>query len=162
MKGLRNRIAFKLAYLEEIDEPYTIHYENENLHWIYSTVRTRKKDGYFGIHGDFQMDFDDSTALETIEMRKGELKSGKFHEQFLALIPDTTNIIICYDGGDPELEISTKAFLSNPTKFLSHPDTWIITTDKKWIIEHIQDQETIRFIQLQQSTPTLVKKIVFK
>ncbi|TSJ41608.1 hypothetical protein [Fluviicola chungangensis] len=162
LKGLRNRIAFQLAYLDEIDQPYTIHYESENLHWIYSTVQTRKKDGYFGIHGDFQMDVNDSTTIETIEMRKEELNSGKFQQQFLALIPDTTNIVICYDGGDPELEISAKTFLSNPTKFISHPDTWIITTDKKWIIEHILDQEAIRFIQIQLSTPTLVKKILFK
>lgn len=162
LKELRNRIAFQLAYLDEIDQPYTIQYENENLHWIYSSVRTRKKDGYFGIHGDFQIDVDDSTAIETIEMRKKELNSGKFQQQFLALIPDTTNIVICYDGGDPELEITAKAFLSNPTKFISYPDTWIITNDKKWIIEHILDQETIRFIQLQLSKPSLVKKILFK
>ena len=160
LKGLRNRITFQLAYLDEIDQPYIIHYEHENLHWIYSNVRTRRKDGYFGIHGDFQIDVDDSTAMETVEMREEELNSGKFQQQFLALIPDTTNIVICYDGGDPELEISAKAFLSNPTKFISHPDTWIITADKHWIIEYIMDQEAIRFIQLEQSIPTLIKKII--
>ena len=80
----------------------------------------------------------------------------------MELIPDNTNLIICYDGGDPELEIPVKAFLSNPEKFISHPDTWMITTEKKWIIEYILDQEAIRFIQLQQSTPTLAKKIIVK
>jgi hypothetical protein len=162
LKKLRNRISSKLTYLDEIDQPYIIHYESENLNWIYSTVETRKKDGYFGIHGDFQIDVNDSTAIETVEMREEEIKSGKFQEQFLKLIPDNINIIICCDGGDPELEISAKSFLSNPAKFLSHPDSWIITTDKKWIIEYILDQEAIRFIQLQQSIPTLVNKIIIK
>lgn len=160
LKELRNRIAFKLAYLEELNQPYTIHYENEHLYWIYSTVRNRKKDGYFGVHGDFQIDVDDSTALETIEMSEEELNSGQFQEQFLKLIPDNSSVVICYDGGDPELEISAQSFLSNPTKFISHPDSWVITSDKHWIIEYIMDQEAIRFIQLEQSTPTLIKKII--
>lgn len=162
LKGLRNRIPFKLDYLDEINQPYTIHYEHENLHWIYSNVRTRRKDGYFGIHGDFQIDVDDSTATETVEMRKEELNSGKFQEQFLKLIPDNRSVVICYDGGDPELEISAQSFLSNPTKFISHPDSWVMTSDKHWIIESILEQEVIRFIRLQQSTPTLIKKIIVK
>ena len=159
LKGLRNRIAFKLDYLDEINQPYTIHYESENLNWIYSNVRIRKKDGYFGIHGDFQIDVNDSAAVETFEMSEEEMNSGGFQQHFLKLIPNNINLIICYDGGDPELEISAKALLSNPTKFISHPDSWMITTDKQWIIEYIMDQDSIRFIQLEQSTPILVKKI---
>ncbi len=162
LKKLRDRIAPKLAHLEKTGEPYTIHYENENLNWIYSTVSTRKKDGYFGIHGDFQIDVDDSTAIEIIEMREEEINSGKFREQFSTLIPDNMNVIVCYDGGDPELEISATSFLSHPTKFLTHPDTWTITIDKQWIIEYIWDQEVIRFIQLQESVPTLIKRIVLE
>lgn len=162
LKGLRNRIPFKLDYLDEINQPYTIHYESENLNWIYSNVRIRKKDGYFGIHGDFQIDVDDSTAIETFEMSEEEMNSGGFQQQFLKLIPDNINLIICHDGGDPELEISAKTLLSNPIKFISYPDCWMITTDKQWIIEYIMDQDAIRFIQLQHAIPTLVNKIIIK
>ena len=162
LKNLRDRITPKLAYLEKIGQPYIIHYESENLNWIYSTVRIRKKDGYFGIHGDFQIDVDDSAAIETIKMREEEINSVKFQEQLLKIIPDNINVIVCYDGGDPELQISVRSFLSHPTKFLSNPDTWTITTDKHWVIEYIWDQEVIKFIQLQESVPTLIKKIVLK
>lgn len=162
LKKLRDRISPQLAHLEKMGQPFIIHYEGENLNWIYSTVRIRKKDGYYGLHGDFQIDVDDSAAIETIKMREEEINSSKFQEQFSTLIPDNINVIVCYDGGDPELEISVRSFFYHPTKFLSHPDTWIITNDKHWVIEYIWDQEVIRFIQLQESIPTLIKKIAIE
>lgn len=161
LRELSERLAPQLAHLEKSSESYGLYYEFENLNWIDSNVLVRKRDGYTGVYGDFQIDVDDSTAKSTLNMSIKDLNSDKFQGQFSSLIPDTNSLIICCQGGDPELEISAKAFLSRPTLFLSGFETWIITTDKSWIIEYIWEQGAIRFIQLQHSIPTLVKLICF-
>lgn len=162
LKILRERVASEIAHLEKLSQSYTVYYEFENLNWIDSNLRVRRRDGYSGIHGDFQIDVDDSTVRDTIEMKEEEINSDKFKEQFTSVIPDNNSLIVCHQGGDPELEISVEAFLSWPTVFLSNPETWIITIDKSWIIEYFWDQNVIRFIQLKESLPTIVKKIIIK
>jgi len=162
LKNLRERVKSEIAHLEGLDESYYIYYDFENLNWIDSHVEVRKRDGYNGIHGDFQIDVDDSTAMSSLTMREDEINSDKFLVQFLSLISEDNSVIVCHEGGDPELKISVNAFLSDPIKFLSSPETWIITSDKSWIIEYIWEQGVIRFIQLKDSTPTLVKKIIIE
>jgi hypothetical protein len=75
-------------------------------------------------------------------------------------IAEDFSLIVCYQGGDPELEISVKAFLTTPGIFLNRMEVWLLTADKKWIIEYIADQAAIRFIQLQGAVPRLVNKII--
>jgi hypothetical protein len=162
LRELNERVAPQLAYLEKLGESYRLYYDFENLNWIDSNVRVRNRNGYTGIHGDFQLDVDDSTVASTIDMSIKDLDSDLFQEQFSSLIPDTNSLIVCYQCGDPELEVSTKAFLAYPTLFFSRPETWIITTDKSWVIEYIWEQEVIRFIQLKKSIPTLIKKIIIE
>lgn len=162
LRELNERVAPQLAHLEESGESYRLYYEFENLDWMASNVQVRKRDGYTGVYIDFQVDVDDSTAVSSLKMSIRDLDSDIFREKFSSLIPDTNSLIVCYEGGAPEQEISVKAFLSRPTLFFSRPETWIITTDKSWIIEYIWEQGVIRFIQLQQSTPTLVKKMIIK
>ena len=162
LEDLRRRVASQLSHLEKLGESYFLFNEFENLNWIDSNVRVRNRDGYGGIHGDFQIDVDDTKAISSLNISENEINSKKFKEQFSSLISTTSTLIVCYQGGDPELEISTKAFLDNPNEFFSRSETWILTTDKKWIIEYIWDQGVIRFIQLQESTPTLVKKIIIE
>jgi hypothetical protein len=111
------------------------------------------------MHDDFQIDVEDSKATRACSISENEIHSNKFSELFSSIIPDDTALIICHLGGDPELEISVKAFKNDPLTFFSKPETWIITSDKKWIIEYIWDQGVIRFIQLQMSTPILIQKI---
>ena len=137
-------------------------YEFENLNWIDSNVRVRNRDGYSGIHGDFQIDVEDSSTLSSMSLKEEEINSKKFKEQFSSLISNESKLIVCYQGGDPELEFSDKAFLDNPTQFFSRPETWILTTDKKWIIEYIWEQGVIRFIKLHASIPTLVKNCIIE
>lgn len=162
LKKLRKRIASQIDHLEKIGQSYIVYSEFENLNWINLNVRVRKRDGYSGIHGDFQIDVDDTTVMDYIKMREEEINSEMFRKQFLSLIPDNSSLIICHQDGDPELEISVKAFLSHPTEFFSRPETWIITVDRNWIIEYIWSQGVIRFIQLQQSLPILVHKIIIE
>jgi len=162
LKNLRRRVASQISFLEKLGELYSVHYEYRNLNWIESNLRTRIRDGYNGIHGDFQMDVDDSKALSSHIFSEKEIDSKKFMEHFLSQISPNSKLIVCYQGGDPELEISVKAFLNKPTVFFSNPESWILTTDKKWIIEYIWEQGVIRFIQLQDSTPVLVKKIIIE
>lgn len=160
LKDLKQRVASQISYLEKSGESYLVLNEFEHLNWIASNVHVRNRDGYNGIHGDFQVDVGDSKAISSITFSEGEIDSKKFEQLFLSLIPVTSTLIICYLSGDPELEISAKAFLGNPNEFFSRPETWILTKDKGWIIEYIWDQGVIRFIQLQESTPTLVMKII--
>ncbi len=155
----RKRIASQIGHLEKLGQSYTVYYEGETINWIHSNIQVRKKDGYSGMHGDFQIDIDDSTAREISSMKYKEIDSDKFRNQFTALIQNNRNVIVCYDGGNPELEIPVSAFLSHPSLFLAAFDAWVITTDKSWVVEFISDQEAIRFIQLEGSTPTLISKI---
>jgi hypothetical protein len=159
LKKLRERVAPQLAHLEKFGRHFNIYYDYENLNWINSNVQVRNRDGYSGIHDDFQIDVNDSKVEDNNIMREVDINSDKFVEQFLSLIPENTSLIICHQGGDPELEISVEAFLSHPMLYFSNPETWILTTDRSWIVEYIWDQGLIRFIQLQKSKPTLVKKI---
>ncbi len=162
LKDLRKRVASQISHLDKLGESYFVFYEFENLNWIDSNVLVRNRDGYSGIHGDFQIDVDDSNAISSFNIGEEEINSEKFKEQFSSLISAGSTLIVCYQGGDPELEFSVKAFLDNPSVFFSRPETWILTTDKKWIIEYIWEQGVIRFIQLHESTPTLVKKIIIE
>jgi hypothetical protein len=130
LKKIRDRVASQIADLEKLDQSFNVYYESENLNWIDSNVPVRKRDGYKGIHGDFQIDVEDSTATSIHKIREEEINSAKFLQQFSSLIPANSSIIVCYQGGDPELEISIKAFLSHPTEFLSRSETWVIATDK--------------------------------
>lgn len=162
LKDLRERVASQITHLEKISQSYTVHYDFENLNWINSNIRVRKRDGYHGIWGDFQIDVDDSTAVSMIKIKEEEINADVFKKQFQSLIPDESALIVCYQGGDPELEISVRAFLEKPSVFLDRPEAWLMTTDKKWIIEYILDQGIIRFIHLQESVPMLVKKIIIE
>jgi hypothetical protein len=162
LKYLRERVVSQIAHLEKIGQPYTVHYDFENLNWIDSNVRVRKRDGYHGIWGDFQIDVYDSTATSIIKIREEDINADIFKRQFQSLISDNNALIVCYQGGDPELEISVKAFLYQPSVFLDRMEAWLITTDKKWIIEYISDQCAIRFIQLQESAPMLLKKLIIE
>lgn len=162
LKKLREGVVSELAHLESLGESYSIYYRLEHLNWIDAHVQIRKRDGYSGIHGDFQVDVDDSMAISDIRMRAVDLDSEKFTELFSSLIPDHSSVIVCHQGDDPELKISLNAFLSHPSKFISHPETWIITADKSWIIEYIWEQGVVRFIQLKDATPILVKKIIIE
>lgn len=162
LKDLRKGVATQISHLEKLGESYFVFYDFENLNWIESNVRVRKRDGYSGIHGDFQIDVNDSNSLDSIIIKEKEINSKKFKEQFSSLISTRSKLIVCYQGGDPELEISTNAFLENPNEFFSRPETWLLTTDKKWIVEFIWDQSVIRVIQLQESKPTLVLKIILE
>lgn len=161
-KDLRNRVASQISHLDKLKEIYFVFYEFENLNWIESNVNVRKRDGYTGSHGDFQIDVDDSQIKSSCTLKEKEINSDKFKEQFSLLISNSNKLIVCYQGGDPELEISSKAFLDNPAEFFSRPETWILTSDKKWIVEYFWSQGVIRFIYLQEFTPTLVKKIIIE
>ena len=44
--------------------------------------------------------------------------------------------------------------------FLSSPENWVLTTDKKYIIESIWDQGVIRFIDITQVKPVLQVKLL--
>lgn len=159
-KDLRKRVSSQISHLDKLGESYFVFYESENLNWIESNVQVRKRDGYRGVHGDFQIDVNDSNVISLLSLSEEEINSDKFKEQFSSLISNVTTLIICHQGGDPEIEISAQAFLDSPNEFFSSPETWILTSDKKWIIEYIWDQCVIRFIQLVESTPILVRKLI--
>ncbi len=159
LKTLSNRISSQLNYLDEQSFDYQIHYKQENLDWISTNVPMRKRDGYSGLY-DYQIDVDDSENCNTIYCNSNNSLIDKIREQFLIILSKESRLIVCYDGGDPEIEISVETFLSQPLKFFSKPETWILLKDKSWIIEYLWEQEKVKFIQLQNKKIVIVKKIV--
>lgn len=159
LKKLRDRISFKINYLEEHNFDYKIFYKYENINWIDQNIKTRKKDGYYGIHEDFQIDVDDKEGINTKITTNG-LLSNHYVKDFFAQISNETTFIICVLGGDPEIEISKEAFLSDPSVFLSNFENWVLSSDKKYIIERILEQDCIRFIDISQPIPILKVKTI--
>jgi hypothetical protein len=161
LKTLCNRISTQMDYLDVQSFNYRIHYENENLDWISTNIPMRKLDGYTGLY-DYQIDVDDSENCHQIYFNSNDSLIDKIREQFLKILSKDCRLIVCYDGGYPEIEISVEALLSEPLKFFTRPQTWMLLQDKSWIIEYIGDQDTFRFIQLQEMKPVLVKKITYE
>lgn len=158
LKELENRISDEIKYLKEYEFDYTLFYKAEHLNWIANNIRTRNKDGYKGSHGDFQIDVNDDSALEGIQFAEEELTSEKFKEQLLNMASMEDAIIICRLGGDPEIEITLAAFLTNLSLFLSAPENWILAKNKKWLLEYLVDQNKIRIINI-ETTPNLLSLI---
>lgn len=158
LKELRNRIAPELNYLEEHNFDFNVFYDFEYINWINDNVKVRNKDGYRGSHGDFQIDVDDLGVVATKIASENDLLTVKPIIEFFNRISNDTTLIICTLGGDPEVEISKEAFLSNPSIFLSSPDTWVLSADKTSIIENIWEQGVVRFIDITQHEPILLVK----
>lgn len=160
-KEMRNRIAPVLHYLEEQHFPFTIHYDFKYVNWIHQQVKVRSKDGYRGSHGDFQVDVNDATVITTKITSEDDFVTVKPMIAFFNEISNDTTLILCSLTGDPELEISKEAFLSKPSMFFSNPETWVLSRDRKYIIERIWSQDIIRCIDITQSEPILkVKSII--
>ena len=155
LKSLRAEVATEIAHLEILNHTYSIFYKGENFNWIQSNIKLRKRDGYMGIHEYFQIDVNDPNALNVFSIAEVNIDSEKFGELFSSIISKASSFVICYQSTLVELEISAKAFFEKPSVFLSSPETWVLNTDKKWIIEYIWVQGVIRVIQLQESIPTL-------
>jgi hypothetical protein len=155
LKKIRDRITPQLKYLHEHDSIYKVHYESKHVNWINENLKVRTKDGYRGIHGDFQIDVNDNSCLSATITTEDELLTLKPVAKFLDDIPNDTTFIICSLGGDPELEISKETFISKPSIFFFNPENWIISTDRKFLIESIWEQSVIRFIDISQSMPIL-------
>jgi hypothetical protein len=161
LKKLRDRISLELNYLEEQNLTFNVIYDSEYINWINDNVKVRNKDGYHGVHGDFQIDVDDLAAdVNTKIASVNNLLTVKPIVGFFNKISNDTTLIICKLGGNPELEISKEAFLSNPSIFLSNMETWVLSTDKTFIIESISEQEVVRFIDITQSEPILRVKVM--
>ena len=161
LKELRKRIAPELNYLEEHSFDFKVFYDFKYINWINDNIKVRPKDGYRGSHGDFQIDVDDLDVVDTVITSEDDfLTVGPIAEFFNRISNDTT-LIICALGGGPELEISKKAFLSNPSIFFSSPETWVLSADKTSIIENIREQGVVRFIDITQSERILrVKSMI--
>jgi len=161
LKELRARITPVLSYLEEQQYPFTIHYDFEYVNWIHQHIKVRDKDGYRGSHGDFQIDVHDATVKTTRIKSEDDFLTVQPIATFFNEVSNDTTFIVCSLTGDPELEISKEAFLSRPSIFFSNPETWLLSRDRKYIIERIWRQEVIRFIDIRQPEPILkVKSII--
>ena len=156
LKKIRDRIAPQLKYLHEHDSIYNVHYDSEHVNWINDKIKVRTKDGYSGIHGDFQIDVNDNSCLSATITTEDQILTVKPIAKFFNNIPNDTTLIICSIGGDPELEISKEIFLSKPSIFFFNPENWIISADRKFLIESIWEQGVIRFIDISQPLPVLL------
>ena len=155
LKKMRDRITSELNYLQKHNFNFNVFYDFKYVNWINENIKVRNKDGYHGSHGDFQIDVNDKDAVSTEKGKADDLPRIKSITEFFNKISDDNNLIVCSITGNPEFEISKNTFLSKPSIFLSSPENWVITRDKKYIIESIWDQGIIRFIDITQVEPVL-------
>ncbi len=160
LKELRDKISSELNYLKEQNFTFNIFYNFEYVNWINNNINVRNKDGYRGSHGDFQINVNDREVISTPIETHNDLLTIKSVTAFFKDISNNTTFIVCSLSGNPELEISKEAFLSNPSLFFSSPETWILSADKKYIIENIWSQNAIRFINITQPDPILKIKLL--
>ena len=162
LKEIKDRLSYLTPYLENAGFDYKIYYENEYLIWLYENVDIRKKDGYRGVHEDFQIDVQDSEAKEQIKLNHKDVGTYLQSNEISSMINKDENVVLCQLGGDPDIEIPFSAFLENPGKFIGLADIWLVSTKKDWIIENTWGQNghpVIRFIKLIDSKPILNKVI---
>ena len=69
LKKIRDRRSYTISFLENADYKYKIYYKFEFLNWLHLNVDIRKKDGYHGVHEDFQINVQDSEAKESPHMK---------------------------------------------------------------------------------------------
>ena len=159
-KQMRAAISSRIAFLERSGYAYSLYYESENLNWIVNNLSIRKKDGYKGLHDDFQVDVHDADAPEAVSINDVRFLADALPADFLSGRQDETYLAVCYLGGDPELEIPATAFFSDPEVFFSGFETWMITAEKDWMMEYIREQNVIRCIKLDGTRPVLAKNII--
>lgn len=162
LKKIRDRHSYIISFLETADYKYKVYYKSEFLNWLYLNVDIRKKDGYHGVHEDFQIDVQDSEAKESAHIKYSEISTNRFSKEILSFISRNDNFVHCQLGGDPDLETSVEAFLADLDKFLSVSGVWLVSTKKDWVIEYLSDQEVIRIIRLTGSKPILLKNIILE
>ncbi len=152
-KEKREEVANEIEYLEEMGEPFKLYYVAEHFNWIVQNVKTRKRDGYRGIHGDFQIDVVDREAISFAQIEDSD--SVQFSEITLAHIPKGEMLVVCHQSRSVEIEISVHAFLSKPSVFFSTPQTWGLAMNRRFMIEYLWEQGVIRLIKIDGSTPSL-------
>jgi len=145
-KELRNRIKYQIDYLENNDRSYNINYDNAYLNWMQRHFSMRKRDGYHGIH-DFQIDVhDEDENCKAVYFENHNQIQVVLEKELLNHYSLEDEIVICKNGGDPELIISIGTFLTDVDFFLGYFEIWFILKDKSLVIEYISDRESIRFI----------------
>lgn len=145
-KKLKHRLNREIAYLNKNHFKYRINYNHEYLYWMQRHFPIRKKDGYYGMH-DFQIDVhDEDKNCTSIYFENHDEIQGMFNKELLKRYNSEEELVICKNGGDPELVISIKALLSNIDFFLTGGEVWFILKNKTLVIEYISGQNSIRFI----------------
>ena len=109
LKSLRDRIANQLDYLDKQNFHYTIYYEAEHLHWINKNIPFKSnKEGL----SNFQIETDTTDEdANCVNCTSEEDLVNELKAIFLSLFDANDKLIICYYGGDPEIEISVATFL---------------------------------------------------
>ncbi len=161
LRNMRNCIVSLLNYLQNNDLHFNLYYDSEHLNWINNNVKVRNKDRYYGSHGDFQIDVDDTKAIFTEKGREDDCLKLHSIAEFFNAIPNHTMLIKCSLSNEPELEITKYAFLSKPSLFLSSPENWLLSADKKFIIEKVND-DVVRFIEITKNEPILRVTLLLK
>lgn len=158
LKTLRNRIATQLDYLDEQNLKYTIYYEGEHLRWINNNIPFKNsKEGL----SNFQIETNTlDEAANSVNCTSEEALINEIKTTFLLLFDANDKLIVCYDGGDPEIKISVATFLKKPLLFFANPETWILLNNKSYILEYFWDEAIIRLIYIETLKPVTVKKMV--
>lgn len=158
LKELCKPISESISFLESNNFEYKILYKGSNLNWINESLKIRKKDGYNGIHGDFQIDVNDSFKKNiTHLLSENDFLNCEEIIAFIKQVPHDTNLIICSLTSSAEIEISRDTFLTQPSSFFPTPETWVIDNKKSILIENIWTQGIIRFINIENHENPILK-----
>ena len=146
-KELKARIPYQIKYLEDNNLAYSLNYNHEFLLWMQAHFSIRKKDDYYGQH-DYQIDIDKlNKNCKTVKYNDSSELQGIFESILLKNYPAHKEIVICKNGGDPELIVSIESLLSNFYLFSSAFEVWFILKDKSLGIEYISGVENLKIFK---------------
>ncbi|MFD1294970.1 hypothetical protein ACFQ5N_14090 [Lutibacter holmesii] len=147
LNKLRDKISFQIAYLKKNNFNFTLYYKNEYLTWLQNSLPFIKRENCSG-----QLDY--QINPNTFKPNNYTFSSSKemidiIREQLPKVISINSLVIICYDGGNPEIEISLQTLLANPTTFINGAETWLIAKNKSVVLEYICFKNTLSIFILE-------------
>lgn len=148
LNKLRDKISFQIDYLKKNNYDFNLYYDNEYLIWLQNNLSFIKRENCSG-----QLDYQINTNI--FKPNDYLFSSDKeminiIRKQLPKVISINSLIIICYDGGYPEIEISLQTLLTSPKTFINGGETWLVAKNKSVVLEYICFRDTLSIFSLKK------------